>query len=208
MSDWQERLQVGVCHEARVEDALARRGWAVQRTGQGTWNAEICAALHTTRSSLRFFPDLLASRCREVFAIDAKDRMPTTKSVRYTISRDALEADLKLLPAIFPIQIFYVFGDLTVHPHRSPRLPHHRRTAPRRRLLLRRSTPRPPLRRNLRIHRADQRLTPQNVTQPPRDLDWATSSTSRRKGGRYARQPMNPYQPSHRSTAERHTRRT
>jgi hypothetical protein len=51
--------------------------------------------------------------------------MPTTKSVRYTISSDALEADLKLLPAILPIQIFYVFGALTVltptevHAYRS-----------------------------------------------------------------------------------------
>ncbi|MEU4516890.1 hypothetical protein AB0G05_46035 [Nonomuraea wenchangensis] len=57
---------------------------------------------------------MIAARGMDVVTIDAKDRMPSTHSDRYTISRKSLLAGLQFLGMHAPIPLFYVLGDLHV----------------------------------------------------------------------------------------------
>ncbi|MET9957228.1 hypothetical protein ABZ135_37525 [Streptomyces sp. NPDC006339] len=114
MTQWQERKQVGEAHEARVATALRARGWTVQRCGQGTYAPPIRHTLARTDSALRYFPDLIAARDGELVTIDAKDRMPSTHTDRYSISSAALTAGLLFTAAHAPTPLYYVFGDLKV----------------------------------------------------------------------------------------------
>lgn len=114
MRHWQDRKTVGDAHERRVAAALRARGWTVQPCGQGTYPPAIRQALHQTRSALRQFPDLIAARGADLVTIDAKDRMPTTHTDRYAISRDTVNAGLLFTAAHAPTPLYYVFGDLKV----------------------------------------------------------------------------------------------
>jgi hypothetical protein len=111
---WQERLDIGERHEERVARELSRRGWTVSHCGQGTWGPLISAALRTLETDLRYFPDMIAARGNQVATIDAKDRLPSSHSNRYTISRKALAAGLRLAASSLAVPLYYVFGDLTV----------------------------------------------------------------------------------------------
>ncbi|MCG5213356.1 hypothetical protein [Streptosporangium sp. KLBMP 9127] len=93
---------------------LQHRGWTVQLCGQGTYPAEIQRALRHCDSPLRQFPDMIAARGMDIVTIDAKDRMPSTHTDRYTISRKSVLAGLQFLGTNAPIPLFYVLGDLSV----------------------------------------------------------------------------------------------
>ncbi|MEV4013106.1 hypothetical protein AB0J35_21610 [Nonomuraea angiospora] len=113
-SPWQQRYDVGIKHEQYVLAELGKRGWDVAPAGQGTLPHALRQALSRTTSALRHFPDILAARAGNVVAIDAKARMPASRSRRYAISRDCLEAGLSFLALYRPIPLYYVFGDLGV----------------------------------------------------------------------------------------------
>lgn len=114
MSSWPERIRIGELHEARVVRELEARSWTVQRCGQGTFPAAIQAALRHTEAALRHFPDMIAAKGPELIAIDAKTRMPSNHSDRYSISRDSLRAGLQFQGANADISFYFVFGDLHV----------------------------------------------------------------------------------------------
>ncbi|MGQ4388868.1 hypothetical protein [Streptomyces sp. SAS_270] len=114
MTQWQDRQAIGEAHERRVAAALRARGWTVQPCGQGTYPPAVREALRRTRSALRQFPDLIAARGADLVTIDAKDRMPSTRTDRYAISRDTVNAGLLFTAAHAPTPLYYVFGDLKV----------------------------------------------------------------------------------------------
>ncbi|MFE2147482.1 hypothetical protein ACFXA3_38125 [Streptomyces sp. NPDC059456] len=114
MTHWQQRKAIGDAHEQRVAAALEARGWTVQRCGQGTYHPAIQQALARTTSALRWFPDLIAARADEVITIDAKDRMPSTTSNRYSLSNAAIQAGLLFTGIHAPTPLYYVLGDLKV----------------------------------------------------------------------------------------------
>ncbi|GEB60083.1 hypothetical protein GCM10017674_75670 [Streptomyces gardneri] len=114
MTQWQHRKAVGDMHEHRVAHALRARGWTVHPCGQGTYPEVVREALRRTRSALRQFPDLIAARAGEIVTIDAKDRMPSTDTNRYSISTSTVNAGLQFTAVHAPTPLYYVFGDLKV----------------------------------------------------------------------------------------------
>ncbi|MFE2129183.1 hypothetical protein [Streptomyces amritsarensis] len=114
VTQWQHRKAVGDLHEQRVAAALRARGWTVHPCGQGTYPRAVREALRCTRSALRQFPDLIAARGADVVTIDAKDRMPSTDTSRYSISATTINAGLHFTAIHAPTPLYYVFGDLKV----------------------------------------------------------------------------------------------
>lgn len=114
MTGWQERKATGDRHEALVMGALEARGWSVHPCGQDTYPLAVQQALGRTDSALRYFPDLLAARGREVVAVDCKARMSSTHTGRFAISRTCLRAGLQFVGVNAPLPLFYVFGDLSI----------------------------------------------------------------------------------------------
>jgi Holliday junction resolvase len=114
VTQWQDRQAIGDAHERRLAAALRTRGWTVHPCGQGTFPPTVREALRRTRSALRQFPDLIAARGADLVTIDVKDRMPSTDTDRYAISKDAVNAGLLFTAAHAPTPLYYVFGDLKV----------------------------------------------------------------------------------------------
>lgn len=114
MADWLERKTIGDQHEHVVKRALEDRGWTAHPCGQGTFPAPIQQALSRTDSALRYFPDLIAARGGELVTIDAKTRLPSTRTHRYAISRPCALAGLQFMGANAPVPLYYVLGDLRV----------------------------------------------------------------------------------------------
>ncbi|MFJ6865267.1 hypothetical protein ACIQRS_13955 [Streptomyces termitum] len=69
-------------------------------------------ALHHTTSSLRWTPDLIAARERQVVLIDCKSRMTSRASRRHVVERAAVNAHLQLV-AWTALPLYYVFDLLT-----------------------------------------------------------------------------------------------
>lgn len=113
MSTWEQRKAAGDDHEQRVAKALEEHGWEVARWGQSILTDRIRATLSQSESRWKHFPDLVAARDGDIVTIDAKDRMRSTETGRYAISRGCLSFGLQFLAA-FGIPVFYVFGNLTV----------------------------------------------------------------------------------------------
>ncbi|GAA3957977.1 hypothetical protein GCM10023085_45600 [Actinomadura viridis] len=113
MHGWNERLAAGAAHEERVAQALIDRGWEVAPWGQGVLPPGIQEALSRSASKWRHFPDLVAAREGEIITVDAKDRMWSTQSGRYAVSRDCVSFGLQFIAA-FGVPVFYVFGNLRV----------------------------------------------------------------------------------------------
>jgi hypothetical protein len=113
MHSFHNRLRAGSAHELRVAAELERRGWVVDLFGQGALKPEIRHVLNRIDTRLRNLPDMIAARGMELVVIDAKDRMSSTESRRYAISRKCVSAGLQWLGA-YGIPIYYVFGNLGV----------------------------------------------------------------------------------------------
>ncbi|MGC5530405.1 hypothetical protein [Streptomyces sp. SR-10] len=111
MTQWQDRKTIGDLHEHRVATALRTRGWTVHPCGQGTYPHATRNALRHTRSALRQFPDLIATRDNTIVTIDAKDHMPSTTTNLYAISTTTINAGLQLTALHAPTPLSYVFGD-------------------------------------------------------------------------------------------------
>jgi hypothetical protein len=111
MPSFQQRLQVGLDLELRVADELRRRGWDVDRWGQATLSVHVQHAI--SRTTCRNMPDLMAARDGDAVAIDAKNRISSTETGRFAISRTCVSFGIQFVAA-FGVPIFYVFGNLGV----------------------------------------------------------------------------------------------
>ncbi|MEU3320812.1 hypothetical protein ACGFZG_27255 [Streptomyces antibioticus] len=113
MPSFQQRKAVGDAHEKRVAEELALRGWDVSPWGQGVLTEAVRVALRGTESSLRWTPDLVAAKDRQVFLIDCKSRMTSRITQRHAVERAAVMAHLQLA-AWTQLPICYVFDNLDV----------------------------------------------------------------------------------------------
>lgn len=113
MSSFQQRKAVGDAHEQRVARELTRRGWHVDPWGQGVLSNVICTALRSTRSSLRWLPDLIAAKDQQIALIDCKSRMTSRTTGRHAVERSAVTAHLQLV-AWWLLPVYYVFDNLDV----------------------------------------------------------------------------------------------
>ena len=113
MSTFSERLLAGDIHQQRVEKELDARAWSVTPWGQGILPEPIRQGIRDSGSRFRHFPDLVAARPGELVTIDAKDRMRSTATGRYAISRECVSFGLQFVAA-FGIPVYYVFGNLGV----------------------------------------------------------------------------------------------
>ena len=96
---------MGDAHERRVAEELALRGWDVSPWGQGVLTEAVRVALRGTESSLRWTPDLVAAKDRQVFLIDCKSRMTSRITHRHAVERAAAWTQLP---------ICYVFDNLDI----------------------------------------------------------------------------------------------
>lgn len=110
---WEQRKAVGDALETRVAEELTDRGWVTAPWGQGVLPPEIRQALSRSESRFRHFADLIAARDGDVVTIDCKDRMQSTETGRYAISRSCVSFGLQFVAA-FGLPVFYVFGNLGV----------------------------------------------------------------------------------------------
>ena len=113
MSTYVDRTAVGDAHEMRVARELGERGWTAGPWGQAILPEQVVKSIRDSGSRFRHFPDLVAARPGEVVAIDAKDRMRSTETGRYAISRECVSFGLQFVAA-FGIPVYYVFGNLGV----------------------------------------------------------------------------------------------
>lgn len=112
MTTWEDRKAVGDAHEQRVTEELTARGWEVARCGQGILPPRIRDAISLNDHRDRHQPDLIAERDGDVIKIDCKDRMRSTQTDRYAISRNCVSVGLHIIT--FGPPLFYVFGNLGV----------------------------------------------------------------------------------------------
>ena len=112
MDSFSDRLGVGTAHEQRVAIKLRECGWAVAPWGQGVLPEEIRDAIQRSDSRLRHMPDLIAARDGELVTIDCKDRMHSTGTGRYAVSRKCVNFGLQM--AALGVPLLYVFGNLGV----------------------------------------------------------------------------------------------
>ncbi|MCM2416509.1 hypothetical protein [Streptomyces sp. RKAG293] len=113
MSSFQHRKAVGDAHEVRVAQELIHRGWAVNPWGQGVLTDPVRYALRESYSSLRWTPDLIAAKDRQVTLIDCKSRMTSRATCRHVVERAAVHAHLQLV-AWTMLPVYYVFDNLDV----------------------------------------------------------------------------------------------
>lgn len=113
MTTFSERLAVGDTHQQRVERELESRNWTVSPWGQGILPEAIRQGIRDSGSRFGHFPDLVAARPGELVTIDAKDKMRSTDTGRYAISRECVSFGLQFVAA-FGIPVYYVFGNLGV----------------------------------------------------------------------------------------------
>lgn len=112
MSTFETRLSVGESHERRVRREFELRAYTASHSGQGILPEQIREAMRASGCQFRHFPDLLVARCGETYAIDAKDRLHSTETGRYAVSRECVEFGLHVDALGLPV--FYVFGNLGV----------------------------------------------------------------------------------------------
>ncbi|MFG2948331.1 hypothetical protein [Streptomyces adustus] len=113
MPSFQHRKAVGDAHEVRVTEELAARGWDVSVWGQAILTDSVRSALQQTGSLLRWTPDLVAAKGRQVILIDCKSRMTSRTSRRHAVERAAVTAHVHLT-AWTQLPVVYVYDDLRV----------------------------------------------------------------------------------------------
>ncbi|MFJ2769193.1 hypothetical protein [Streptomyces sp. NPDC087300] len=117
MASFQQRKAIGDAHERYVAEQLIGRGWEVDFWGQGLLSRALQCALRRTDSSIRWFPDLIAAKARELVLIDCKGGMASQRTGRHAIERSAVQAHLQLV-AWTGLPVYYVFDGLDVWaPH-------------------------------------------------------------------------------------------
>jgi hypothetical protein len=112
-TNWAQRNTTGAELEWRVGAALIARGWSIDIYGQGAMKQEIREALHTGTSGLRWNPDLIAVRGREVKFVDCKASLQPRPTGRHAIEQAAVSSHNQII-AVFDVPVFYVFEDMTV----------------------------------------------------------------------------------------------
>lgn len=110
---WEQRKEVGDALERRVAEELQGRGWDVAPWGQGILPPRIREAVSRSEGRFKYQADLIAARDGDLVTIDCKDRMRSTQSDRYAISRPCVSFGLQAIAA-FGVPVFYVFGNLGV----------------------------------------------------------------------------------------------
>ncbi|MGB8944695.1 MAG: hypothetical protein WCD21_31345 [Streptomyces sp.] len=92
------------------------RGWDVDFWGQGQLSRALQCALRKTGSSIRWFPDLIAAKAKDLVLIDCKGGMTSRRTGRHADERSAVMAHSQLV-AWTQLPVYYVFDGLDV---RSP----------------------------------------------------------------------------------------
>jgi hypothetical protein len=92
-------------HSSRTagEHGTSRAAWTVDPWGQGILSVEIRDAIQRGESRLRFLPDLIAARNGELITIDCKDRMRSTDSGRYAVTRQRVNFGLHIARLASPV---------------------------------------------------------------------------------------------------------
>lgn len=117
MASFQQRKAIGDAHERYVAEQLIGRGWEVDFWGQGLLSRALQCALRRTDSSIRWFPDLIAAKARDLVLIDCKGGMTSQQTGRHAVERSAVQAHLQLV-AWTGLPVYYVFDGLDVWvPH-------------------------------------------------------------------------------------------
>jgi hypothetical protein len=117
MASFQQRKAIGDAHEQYVAEQLTLRGWEVNLWGQGLLTRKLQDALRGTDSFIRWSPDLIAAKGKDLVLIDCKSRMTSRNTGRHAIERAAVYAHLQLV-AWTRLPVYYVFDDLGVlAPH-------------------------------------------------------------------------------------------
>ena len=117
MTSFQQRKAIGDAHERYVAEQLIGRGWEVDFWGQGLLSRALQCALRRTDSSIRWFPDLIAAKARDLVLIDCKGGMTSQGTGRHAVERSAVQAHLQLV-AWTGLPVYYVFDGLDVWaPH-------------------------------------------------------------------------------------------
>jgi hypothetical protein len=111
VTSFQQRKAIGDAHERYVADQLAERGWKVDFWGRGQLSRALQCALQKTESSIRWFPDLVAAKAKDVVLIDCKGSMTSRQTGRHAVERSAVLAHLQLV-AWTQLPVYYVFDDL------------------------------------------------------------------------------------------------
>jgi hypothetical protein len=113
----QARVAIATPHEQAVYQKLESCGWVVEWYGQGQFKPATCAVLKKVRTSLRWFPDMLATRDGKVprfCFIDAKETLEKNRGTdNYTVEEESLRA-LELIAGATSIQAVYVMWDFRV----------------------------------------------------------------------------------------------
>ncbi|MEU4351752.1 MULTISPECIES: hypothetical protein [unclassified Streptomyces] len=111
MTSFQQRKAIGDAHERYVAEQLIERGWKVDFWGQGQLSRALQGALQQTESSIRWFPDLIAAKAKDLVLIDCKGSMTSRQTGRHAVERAAVLAHLHLV-AWTHLPVYYVFDDL------------------------------------------------------------------------------------------------
>ncbi|MFI6449634.1 hypothetical protein [Kitasatospora sp. NPDC050543] len=111
MPSFHDRKAIGDAHERRVTLELNHRGWDVSPWGQGVMGEPVRLALRSTDSFLRWTPDLIAAREKQIVMIDCKSRMTSRTSSRHAIENAAVTAHLQLV-AWTRLPLYYAFDNL------------------------------------------------------------------------------------------------
>ncbi|AJE81754.1 hypothetical protein SLNWT_1378 [Streptomyces albus] len=117
MASFQQRKAIGDTHERYVAEQLIERGWTVDFWGQGLLSRGLQCALRRTDSSIRWFPDLIATKAGDLVLIDCKGGTTSQRTGRHAVERSAVQAHLQLV-AWTGLPVYYVFDGLDVWaPH-------------------------------------------------------------------------------------------
>ncbi|WP_329125080.1 hypothetical protein [Streptomyces sp. NBC_01465] len=101
---------------AYVAEQLAGRGWDVDFWGQGQLSRALQSARRQTDSSIRWFPDLIAAKAKDLVLIGCKGGMTSRRTGRHAVEWSAVMAHLQLV-AWTQLPVYYVFDGLDA---RSP----------------------------------------------------------------------------------------
>jgi Holliday junction resolvase len=104
-----ERFDAGIAHERAVADRVRQAGWLCEPFGQALLSEAMRQALrHSGRTPVRWMPDLIAVRARDVLFIDAKTVQSATAN--FSIEADAYDSAQRWSSALGEALV-YVFAD-------------------------------------------------------------------------------------------------
>lgn len=115
MTTFAMRQQSADAHELETKRLLEERGWTCDRFGQALLSERMRELLKTTRSALRWLPDILAAKRGQIILVDAKDaqRLDTKN---WSIEIAAYDAGT-VIQQTFGHPVLYVWHDFTANFH-------------------------------------------------------------------------------------------